>query len=308
MSRAIAGLRAGISLSRAVEMTTQALRSGGCDSPQLDARILIGHALGIDRARIVVDAERLLDAREAAAVDALAARRIVREPVARIVGIKEFWSLPFVIDDAVLVPRPDTETVVEAALDAVTAGGGRQRPIRILDIGAGSGALLLSLLSELPAAYGIGTDIDPRALSVARANATRLSLGSRCGFVACDIANAVQGPFDLIVSNPPYIPTADIAGLEPEVRDHDPKVALDGGADGLSAYRSIAADIYRLLAPTGAMVLELGFGQEASVAQLLTMSNLKVSQAARKDLGGISRALLAYRRERPAPETPPPAK
>jgi release factor glutamine methyltransferase len=293
MARAVAGLRAGLSLSRAVEALIQAFRAGGIDTPQLDARLLACHALGIDRARLVVDSERPLDAREIDAIGALAGRRIAHEPVARIIGAREFWSLPLAVNAAVLVPRPDSETVVEVALDAVTAKGRRQRPLRILDIGTGTGALLLALLSELPAATGTGTDLSEAALAVARGNAARLALEARCTFVACDIAQGVEGPFDLVVSNPPYIASADIATLAPEVRDYDPRLALDGGPDGLDSYRAIAADARRLLAAGGALVVELGAGQEDAVARLLTQSGLVVAGPARKDLGGIGRALLA---------------
>ncbi|MGE0565390.1 MAG: peptide chain release factor N(5)-glutamine methyltransferase [Pseudolabrys sp.] len=301
MARAVAGLRSGMPLMRAVETLIQAFRASGADAPQLDARILTCQALGIDRARLVVDAERLLDAREIDAIDALAGRRIAHEPVARIVGTKEFWSLPLAVDASVLVPRPDTETVVEAALDIVTAGGGKQRPLRILDVGTGSGALLLALLSELPAATGIGTDIGIGTLRVARGNAEHLSLAPRCNFVACDIGAALRGGFDLVVSNPPYIASGDIATLAPEVRDYDPRPALDGGPDGLAAYRAIAADAMRLLAPGGALVVELGAGQEADVMQLLTNVGLAVPRAARKDLSGLPRALPAFREVRPVP-------
>lgn len=291
--RALAGLRAGSSLAKACETLVQALRANGADSPQLDARILVCHALGIDRARLVADSEHLLDAREVSAIDALAGRRLAHEPVARIIGIKEFWSLPLKVDPAVLVPRPDTETVVECALDAMTSTGGRNRALRLLDIGTGSGALLLALLSELPQSSGVATDISPAALAVARGNAESLSLSGRCGFVACDMAAALHGPFDLIVSNPPYIVSGDIASLAPDVREFDPRVALDGGADGLTAYRAIAADTKRLLAPKGMLVVELGIGQEAAVTELLRAAGLTVPRPARKDLGGLPRALLA---------------
>lgn len=293
MARAVAGLRAGLSLSRAVETLIQAFRAAGIDTPQLDARVLAEHALGIDRARLVADSERLLDARAIDAIDELAGRRIAREPVARIVGAREFWSLPLAVSAAVLVPRPDTETVVEAALDAVTASSGRRRPLRILDIGTGSGALLLALLTELPDATGIGTDISEAALAVAAANAARLALDTRCTFVAANIAQGVEGPFDLVVSNPPYIASGEIAALAPEVRNFDPRLALDGGSDGLAAYRAIAADAGRLLAPGGLLVVELGAGQEDAVSQLLAQAGLAVQAPARKDLGGVARALSA---------------
>ncbi len=191
-----------------------------------------------------------------------------------------------------LVPRPETETVIEAALEAVVRDASPTEKLRLLDIGTGSGALLLALLSELPNAVGIGTDISAAALAVARANAERNGLGSRCTFVACDIAAGVQGPFDLIVSNPPYVAHGDIASLAPEVRDYDPALALDGGADGLDGYRAIAAQARRLLAPGGNLIVELGMGQEPAVRALFTNAGLTVA-AARDDLAGIPRALSA---------------
>ena len=268
----------------------ESFRKAGIDSADVDARLLIAHALGIDRSAIVANGTRALNAREMQAIDALAARRLKHEPVARILGGKEFWSLMLDITPYVLVPRPDTETVVEAALDFVVRDGLRMERLRILDIGTGSGALLLALLSELPNALGTGTDISTAALAVARANAERHGLASRCTFVACDIAAGLQGPFDLIVSNPPYVAHGDIATLAPEVRDYDPAVALDGGSDGLDGYRAIAADAGRLLAPGGRLIVELGAGQEGAVRALFTKAGLTVGKA-RDDLSGIARAL-----------------
>jgi release factor glutamine methyltransferase len=226
------------------------------------------------------------------AIDALAQRRLAREPVARILGRKEFWSLPLDVSAAVLVPRPETETLVEAALDFVVRGGLRMEPLRILDVGTGSGALMLALLHELEQAHGTATDISAAALSVARANAKRLNLASRCTFVECNIADGVSGPFDLIVSNPPYIVQAEIATLDPEVRDYDPKLALDGGGDGLDAYRAIARNARRLLAPGGRLIVELGAGQGPAVSALFADVGLKVT-GVRDDLAGVPRALSA---------------
>jgi release factor glutamine methyltransferase len=212
------------------------------------------------------------------------------EPVSRILGQKEFWSLPLSVTPDVLVPRPETETVVEGALDFVERGGLRMKKLRIIDIGTGSGALMLALLRELPNAIGTGTDVSKAALQVARANAAHCGLERRCSFVACDIASGVRGPFDLVVSNPPYIAHDEIASLAPEVRDYDPTVALDGGDDGLTAYRAIAAEAARLLAPGGRLFVELGAGQESAVRALFTNAGLSVG-AARKDLAGIPRVL-----------------
>jgi release factor glutamine methyltransferase len=266
------------------------LRQAGIDSADADARLLIAHALGIDRTAIMTNGERALTAQERLTLDALTERRMDHEPVARIFGVKEFWSLTLHISPAVLVPRPETETVVEAALDFIVRGSLRNEGLRILDIGTGSGALLLALLSELPNARGTGTDISTPALGVARVNAERLGLASRCTFVTCDIADGLPGPFNLIVSNPPYIPHDDIATLSPDVRDYDPALALDGGSDGLDAYRAIALDACRLVAPGGRLIVELGASQEPTVSTLFTNAGLTVG-AVRYDLAGIPRAL-----------------
>jgi release factor glutamine methyltransferase len=288
----IAGLKAGVSIAEATRLMAQSFQLAGIEDATIDARALLCHALHIDRARLISDAERILEAREIAAISTLAARRLRREPVSRIRGRKEFWTLMLSVTPAVLTPRPETETVVEAALDAVDRDGMKMEKLRILDIGTGSGALLLALLSELPNAVGTGTDVSAPALAVARGNAERNGLASRCTFVECNIAEDVQGPFDLIVSNPPYVAHDDIASLVPEVRDYAPAISLDGGHDGLDAYRAIAAQAPRLLAPAGRLIVELGAGQEPAVRALFTNAGLRVT-AARKDLTGIPRALSA---------------
>ncbi len=282
-------------LAAARRALAEKFRQAGIDSAEADARLLTAHALGVDRAELIANGERALSADEAKAIEALAARRLKREPVARIFGTKEFWSLRLQIGPAVLVPRPETETVVEAALDCLARDGLQMEKLRLLDIGTGSGALLLALLSELPNSTGIGTDISAAALQVAQANAERHGLDRRCAFVVCDIAASVQGPFDLIVANPPYVAHGDIASLAPEVRDYDPTLALDGGADGLNGYRAIAAQARRLLAPGGNLFVELGAGQEPAVRTLFTNAGLTVG-AAHNDLAGIARALGATAR------------
>jgi release factor glutamine methyltransferase len=266
------------------------LRAGGVDSPELDARILIGHALGLDHAALAAAPARRLGAAEESAIAALAQRRLAHEPVARIVGVKEFWSLNLAVSAATLVPRPETETVVEAALAAVAARRPRARALCIADLGTGSGAILLALLSELPEAFGVGTDLDPAALALARGNARRLGL-RRAAYVACDMAAALRGPFDLIVSNPPYIASGDIATLPPEVRLFDPRRALDGGRDGLDCYRAIAAVAPALLAPDGALVVELGTGQAEPAAALFAAAGLAPAPP-RADLNDVPRALV----------------
>ena len=281
----------GLTVEQARRTVAADFRAAGLETPELDARILVGHALGLDHTALAAAAARPLGATEAAAVAALAARRLAHEPVARIVGRREFWGLPLIVTPAVLVPRPETETVVELALDLVDRGGPRARALRIADLATGSGAILLALLNELPKASGVGTDIDPNALAVARANAGQLALQDRARFVACDYASALRGPFDLVVSNPPYVATAEIARLAPEVRAHDPRRALDGGADGLAAYRAIAADAARL---AGHLVVEIGAGQQGDVEFLLSREGLAIA-ATRHDLSGTPRAIAARR-------------
>ena len=290
--RVVPGLKDGTTIAEARRMLVQTFKQAGIDEAEADARLLVGHALRIDRARLLTESDRLLEAREVKAIQALAARRLAREPVSRIIGIKEFWSLPLQVTEDVLVPRPDTETVVELALDLIDRDGLRRERLRILDIGTGSGAIALALLTELPNATATLTDISAAALAVARANAETHKMAARCTFEICDIAEGVAGPFDLIVSNPPYIARADIATLAPEVREHDPILALDGGGDGLDAYRAIARQAPRLLAAGGRLVVELGIGQEAPVAALLTEAGLTVDRA-RPDVAGIARALPA---------------
>ncbi|MPZ59230.1 MAG: peptide chain release factor N(5)-glutamine methyltransferase [Rhizobiales bacterium] len=283
---------AGMTIVAARRSLAGALRRQQFDTPELDARVLIGHALSLDHAGMIRDANRPLSRKEVDVIAAVAARRFKREPVARIVGVKEFWSLPLSVSAATLVPRPETETVVEAALTAVDTNGGRQRPLRLLDIGTGSGALLLALLAELPKATGVGTDVSFAALEVARSNAVRLSLAGRAGFIACDVAAALRSPFDLIVSNPPYVVHDAIATLAPGVRDYEPHVALDGGTDGLDAHRAIAAQVPTVLAPGGLLVVEIGAGQGAAVEAIMQGHGLAVT-ALTRDISGILRALTA---------------
>lgn len=273
-----------------------AFRDAGLESPELDARILVGHALGLDHAALAANGARSLTQEQNTRIAELAARRLGHEPIARILERKEFWGLPLHLSPAALVPRPETETVVEAALDAIGTNSGAGN-LLIADLGTGSGALLLALLSELPHAFGIGTDLSVQALTTARANAARLGLAGRTAFAACDFAAALSGPFDCLVSNPPYIASGDIETLSPEVREHDPHLALDGGEDGLSCYRAIAAQARCLLKPAGALVVELGAGQADKVTEIMAAQALLADRPARLDLAGIPRALTL----RPSP-------
>jgi release factor glutamine methyltransferase len=270
---------------------TVRFRTSGIDSAELDARILVGSALGLDLTGVISAANRVLTADESIRLEDLARRRLAGEPIARILRLKEFWGLPLKLSAATLVPRPDTETVVELALEMRRAGPGPDRTLRIADLGTGSGAILLALLSELPNAYGIGTDVSQDALQTAHNNAVDLGLAHRVDFVCCDYAAALSGPFDLMVSNPPYIRSADIAGLAAEVRDHDPLAALDGGTDGLDAYRTLIPQAARLLVPRGVLVVEAGHGQASAIGELMTAAGLTQEQPARADLAGVLRAV-----------------
>jgi len=274
------------------------LKSAAIESAELDARILMGHALGLDLTGLISAAQRQLTSDESARLGDFVRRRLAGEPVARIIGEKEFWGLPLQLSSATLVPRPDTETVVELALELLRAGGDLNRPLRIADLGTGSGAILLALLSELPAAQGFGTDISQAALQTAAANAARAGLSDRAAFMACDYASGLSGPFDLIVSNPPYIRTADIDGLAAEVRNHDPLAALDGGADGLDGYRALIPRAAGLLAPGGSLVVEAGQGQSGPIEALMTAAGLTPATAPKADLAGIPRAVAGHKMAR----------
>jgi release factor glutamine methyltransferase len=282
---------AGQTVETARRALTARFRANAIDSAELDARILVGAALGLDLTGVIAAASRLVTADQSVRIEDFARRRLAGEPVARLLGLKEFWGLPLQLSAATLVPRPDTETVVELALEMLRAGPGPDRRLRIADIGTGSGAILLALLSELPEACGFGTDISVAALRTASSNAVHLGLADRAVFVACDYAAALSAPFDLIVSNPPYIRSAEIGLLATEVRDHDPHAALDGGADGLDAYRALIPQAARLLAGRGALVVEVGHGQSADVEGLMTAAGLMRERPPKADLAGVRRAV-----------------
>lgn len=286
---------AGQTVEMARRMLTARFRARAVDSAELDARMLVGAALDLDLTGLIAAAARLVTPDEAVRVEDFAGRRLAGEPVARILGIKEFWGLPLQLSPATLVPRPDTETVVELALEIWRAERHPDRRLRIADIGTGSGAILLALLSELPEACGIGTDISLAALRTASSNAAHLGFTRRAAFVACDYAAALSGVFDLVVSNPPYIRSAEIAGLASEVRAYDPPAALDGGADGLDAYRALIPQAAALLAPRGALVVEAGLGQSGQIQGLMTAAGLTLKWPPKADLAGVPRAVAGWK-------------
>ncbi|MCX5494285.1 peptide chain release factor N(5)-glutamine methyltransferase [Kaistia dalseonensis] len=258
------------------------------DTPALDARLLIAAAVGLDADRLVLADYRAVTPAEAAVIERYLERRIAGEPVARIIGAKEFWGLPFVLAPETLVPRPDTETLVEAVLAYFDRRGGRERPFTLVDIGTGTGAILISLLTELPSTVGIGVDLSEGAARQARDNAEALGVADRSLFIK-GLWGLAAGQADVIVSNPPYIVSSIIETLDATVKDHDPRLALDGGPDGLDAYRAIIADLDRIMAPGGAAFLEIGYDQAATVAALLAEGGFEAM--VHRDLAGHDRVL-----------------
>jgi release factor glutamine methyltransferase len=282
-----------LTIEQARRMITQRFEAGGIESPELDARLLVGATVNLNLTQLVTQAKAPLSRRHVARLDSCVERRLAGEPIARILGTKEFWDLNFKLSADTLVPRPDTETVVAAALDFARSID-PQESLRILDIGTGSGAILLALLSELPHARGIGTDIAPNALVTARHNAGALGVDNRAEFVQSDYFSAVTGRFNIIVSNPPYVRTTDIESLAKEVRDYEPRRALDGGADGLAAYRAVCARSPDHLEPDGALIVEAGYDQAGAIAELMAAAGLGVIRPFRHDLAGVPRVVEGH--------------
>ena len=289
----------GPTASDLIARLAERLAAAGIEAARREAWLLLAAASGRERASLMAGAAAALTSGQQARLEQLLARRCRREPIAYILGEKEFWSLPFRVGPAVLIPRPETETVVEAALAHLRD---RRAPLRILDLGTGSGCLLLALLSELPNAAGLGTDVSAEALALAQANAVRLGLAERTELRAGDWGSGLAPPFDLIVSNPPYVAEAEWPKLQPEVRDFEPRAALLAGPDGLDAYRALAPECARLLASGGCAALEIGQGQSDAVARLLTRAGLEVVER-RRDLAGIERCLVARPRRACEPMT-----
>ncbi len=263
------------------------LKEGGIESPAIDARLMLEVAAGATRTEIITDPYRVLTAEQIETLNSYLGRRIAREPVSHILGRKGFWKIMLNVTPDVLTPRPDTETLVEAALREWP----EHEPRTVLDLGVGSGAIILAILAERPAAKGLGIDVSEEALAVARENAANLGLENRIALLRGDwTAGLGEATFDMVVSNPPYIPTHDIDTLEPEVRDHEPRLALDGGADGLDAYRILAPDILRVLKPGGRFLVEIGFDQSAAVEPLFRQAGA-IEVATLKDLSDLHRVV-----------------
>ena len=290
MSIAGPGFQPDLTVRAARRVLIAAFVQAGIDEAELDARVLVRHATGADPALPGSTSDRALGAAAAEQLAALAARRLAGEPVARTLGRREFYGHDFLLNRACLVPRPDTEAVVEAALALLPANAAAS----VLDLGTGPGTILLALLAERPAALGLGLDRSAEALEAARLNAAALGLDQRARFATSDWGSAAEGRFDLVVSNPPYIPSTACEALAREVRDHDPRLALDGGADGLDAYRAILGSVSGLLNDGGHVVFELGIGQAAPVAMLARAGGFGVA-GLKSDLAGVPRALVLRR-------------
>lgn len=274
-------------LSAELRAAAATLRAAGIESAMADARILVLAAAGLRREDLLRDPDAPLEGAPLDRFRSMVARRAAREPVSRILGRREFRSLEFRLGPDTLDPRPDSETAVEHAIALFEE---RPPPARILDLGTGTGCLLLACLEAWPAATGVGIDIAPGAARTAAANAAALGLGGRASFAVADWGAGLRERFDLVISNPPYIPTGDIAALAPEVAEHDPMAALDGGQDGLDAYRAIARGLADLLAPAGLIVVEIGAGQEEDVQAVFEAEEWRFS-GSRNDLSGRPRSL-----------------
>ncbi|WEK41345.1 MAG: peptide chain release factor N(5)-glutamine methyltransferase [Candidatus Brevundimonas colombiensis] len=263
------------------------LKTGRIDSPAIDARLLLEAAAGASRMDILTDPYRPITTDQLRVYEAMVDRRLKREPVSRIVGKKGFWKIMLNVTPDVLSPRPDTETLMDVAMLAFS----KNEAFDAIDLGTGSGAILLALLAERPAARGVGTDISSEALAVAKENAANLDLNERATFLRTEWAAGFgDASFDLVLSNPPYIPTGHIATLDPEVRDHDPHLALDGGPDGLQAYRDLAPEVKRILKPLGVFAVEIGFDQGPQVKALFEAAGFTDVKII-KDLGDRDRVV-----------------
>ncbi|MCW4590055.1 peptide chain release factor N(5)-glutamine methyltransferase [Gluconacetobacter entanii] len=273
-------------LRMVVQQATRHLSQAGIETPRREARLLLAHVLGTDLGGLL-----LRDRIETALLEqfhALLARRAMHEPLSYLTGRAGFWSMTLEVSPATLIPRADTETLIEALLDLRPDRGDVRT---ILDLGTGTGCLLLAALKEYPQAWGLGVDLSPDAALLASRNARHVGLSGRCDIICGDWAQAIAGRFDVVFSNPPYIPHMDLQGLMPDVRDHEPHRALDGGDDGLDCYRIVMRALAHLLRPHGLGIVELGIGQDRDVAALGREEGMEVVDI-RRDLGGIARALV----------------
>ncbi len=282
-----------MTLGEVVAWAAGVLREAGVEGPRRDARVLVGAVLGVDLAAMLAHPERPVGEAERARVEAAVRRRAAREPVSRILGVREFWGLEFRLGAETLDPRPDSETVVAALLEGLAGVGAP----RVLDLGTGTGCLLLAVLAERPDASGVGVDAAAGAVTVAAENAAALGLAERAEFRLRDWRRAGWreglGRFHAVIANPPYIPDADVAGLEPEVRVYDPHAALAGGGDGLDPYRLLIPQLAELMVPGGIAAFEVGIAQAPEVAEMFAAAGFRAG-GVRDDLGGVARAVVAF--------------
>jgi len=279
-----------ITLADAMAAATATLQSAGNESPRVDARVLAAHVLGL-RANQLASPEAKLSKGQAVAFNEAIRRRATGEPVAYITGHKEFFGLDFAVGPGVLIPRPETETLVEEALKDFPETA---PPPRVLDLGTGSGCLLIAFLASRPAATGVAIEESGEALKWCKRNVLRHQFEKRCELNLADWRNGVAGPFDVVFSNPPYVETGHIAALATDVRSFEPLGALDGGPDGLNAYRSLAPVLMAVLAPRGRAYLEIGQGQHHMVTEVMESAGLKVARVV-PDLAGIPRCVVVKR-------------
>jgi release factor glutamine methyltransferase len=272
---------------------TRALRQSRIENARSEARLLLAHALGTTQEDLLLDPRRVVPQEAAARFRAMTVRRADRSPMARIIGRQGFWTLDLLVSPATLIPRPDSEALVEAALACFPD---QRRALRILDLGTGTGCLLLAVLAERPGATGVGVDRSYEAVAVARRNAMRAGLADRADFLVGDWSSALSARFDLVLCNPPYVETAMIPRLMPEVARFDPPLALDGGIDGLAAYRRVVEALPHLLGDAGRAILEIGAGQRPAVERIALAADLTTIER-RRDLGGVERALVLARRD-----------
>ena len=292
METLLGGLTPDTSRRQAMRLLAEAFTRAGIDEAAIDARLLLCAAAGFDHSALIRDPDLPIEEEAAELALIMARRRLAREPVSRILGERSFWSFDLLVTPAVLDPRPDTETVVDGALEVLAERQGEA--LSILDLGTGSGALLCALLDVCAQAQGLGVDISKEACAVARENLSRCDLAPRGQVRQGSWEAGLPGLFDLVVSNPPYIETAALAGLDPEVRLYDPMLALDGGPDGLTAYRDICALLPGLVAPGGFAIFEVGQGQAEAVAALMTRQGFG-NVRAKRDLAGVERAVMGQR-------------
>ena len=281
-------LKAKITIADELRRAVGELQKAYVESASLDARLLMQAVLGCSREQVLIAPEMALSGEQQAQFAALLELRLARKPMAQILGKREFYGRNFKVSEHTLDPRADSETLIEAVLARAKT---HEKPLKIIDFGTGTGCLLLTLLAELPGAQGTGVDLCDKALAVAKENANLLGLNERAAFVASRWAAEITDQFDIIVANPPYIPTEDIALLAPEVALHEPKLALDGGHDGLSCYREIMAALPTLLSPGAFAAFEIGVGQEKPLEVIAQAHGLEVVEI-KNDLAGIARVLI----------------